>query len=534
MGFTTFLESYKVAAVQFEPKLGKLEDNRRGIVDQAMYAAEKGAKLIVFPEMATSGYVWQDREEIAPFVETVPGETTRMLHKITSQYDCYVVVGLPEVDADTGIFYNSAVLVGPEGILGCYRKTHLFAADPRWACEGKEDIPVFETKIGRISILICMDSMYFEPSRLAALKGADIIAFPTNWVGEGNKPPSKTWCLRAKENNLYWIAANRWGLERDAKFTGGSAVIGPSGEVLDSIISGDGIVFSEIPNPANQEKKKLKKRKPRAYQNILLNPYLWQEGATRPIHVAKPFDIVCVPIEEQQSINLIRENICRRIENVNFKSFYRLIVLPKISFPDKVDSALEVYQVILKEIALEYGVYIVACLDEAKDYGFCPVSFLVGPEGIFGQYSQVHVEKVSSEDSSFLTINLPFGRVGLLTGGDAEYPESYRVLAKQGADIIVVSSSSHVSYEAWMQRIWAFENDAVLAVASPTSSGESLVFLHSIVSLVSSNETPSILFQHFLPEMIEKVKGRPFLRRLNHHLYDQIVYDQYNISNRKV
>lgn len=201
------LSSFKVAAVQFNPVLGDVENNRCRMVNMLEDAADQGAKLIVFPEMASSGYVWEDRKEISPYVETIPGPTTEVLHTVAREYQCYVVVGLPEVDSGNGAFYNSAVLIGPEGVVGTYRKTHLFAADPRWAREGNDGVQVFETKIGRIALLICMDAMYFEPSRIAALQRADIIAFPTNWVGASNNPPSKTWCLRAKENGLFWISS---------------------------------------------------------------------------------------------------------------------------------------------------------------------------------------------------------------------------------------------------------------------------------------------------------------------------------------
>ncbi|MED0658447.1 nitrilase-related carbon-nitrogen hydrolase [Bacillus smithii] len=510
----------KVAAVQFEPEQGQLDENRRQMFEKAVAAAKQGAKLIVFPEMATSGYVWENREEISPFVESIPGETTDMLSAVASQYDCYIVTGIPEKDHNTGVFYNSAVLIGPEGVVGSYRKTHLFSADPRWAREGKNDIPVFDTPIGRIAILICMDAMYFEPARLAALKGADIMAFPTNWVGRGNKPPSKTWRLRAKENGLYWIAANRWGTERGAQFTGGSAVIDHSGEVIDSLISGDGIVFGEIELPVHQQKQILKNRKPKAYQDILLNTYLWEEGETRISPKREPFDILTISLEYQQSISFIEDQLRHMIQTFTFTSSHRLIILPEITFFEK-EIQFHDYQHVLEKIASEFSVYIVASM---KMENRRANSLLVGPSGCLGKYSQVHSDQEDdSVKSSFLTVELPFARVGLLTGEDMLFPESYRVLAKQGADIIAASSDGNEHYDIWMQRIWAYENDAILAAAAPPSSEKSMIFLHSQVSLDLKERESQILFQRFTPDMTAKVRRRPFLRRLNHHLYDGIV-----------
>ncbi|MDF2963739.1 MAG: nitrilase, partial [Paenibacillus sp.] len=278
--------TYKVAAVQFNPVQGDLANNQRRMVELLSEAAENGAKLIVFPEMASSGYVWNDREEVAPFVETIPGPTTDALLAATYKYRCYAAVGLPEVDCVSGAYYNSAVLVGPDGVVGKYRKTHLFSADPRWAREGNEGVAVFATEIGNIALLICMDAMYFEPARIAALQMADVIAFPTNWVGAGNSAPSKTWCIRAKENGMYWVAANRSDAERGARFTGGSAVIEQDGSVQNALVTGEGIVYGTVGLHAEARQRMIENRRPEAYQELLLHPYLWKEGETRGISTA--------------------------------------------------------------------------------------------------------------------------------------------------------------------------------------------------------------------------------------------------------
>ncbi len=110
-----------VAAVQFEPTL----NDKRGNVDRLLplvtEAAEAGARVIVTPEMATTGYCWYDRREIADLVEPIPGPTTEVFGEIARQYGCYIVVGMPEVNSATGIYYNSAALVGPDGLVGEYR-----------------------------------------------------------------------------------------------------------------------------------------------------------------------------------------------------------------------------------------------------------------------------------------------------------------------------------------------------------------------------------------------------------------------------
>src|SRR4051794_31983962 len=120
---------YRVAAIQFEPALFAKEANLEALLRLAEEAAVGGAMLIVTPEMATTAYCWANREEIAGDVEQVPGPTTERFGEIAARHDCWVVVGLAEIAPETGVFYNSAVLIGPEGPVGLYRKTHAYVSE---------------------------------------------------------------------------------------------------------------------------------------------------------------------------------------------------------------------------------------------------------------------------------------------------------------------------------------------------------------------------------------------------------------------
>ncbi|MFM8301066.1 MAG: FAD-linked oxidase C-terminal domain-containing protein, partial [Gemmatimonadota bacterium] len=229
---------YLAAAIQFEPVLGDREGNIEALLRLCEEAAASGAKLIVLPEMATTGYCWQDREEVAPFVETIPGPTTEVFTAFCARHDCWIVAGMAEVVEETGVYYNSAALIGPEGVAGIYRKTHAFISEPKWAKDGDLGLPVFATPLGRIGIAICMDAAYPETTRIPALRGADIIAFPTNWLSE--KAPSPSWWARAVESGVYLIAANRYGVERGVQFDGGSCIIEPDGAIHAALDRGDG------------------------------------------------------------------------------------------------------------------------------------------------------------------------------------------------------------------------------------------------------------------------------------------------------
>src|SRR5581483_6487623 len=131
---------YRVAAIQFEPTLGEKEQNIHQLLCLVKEAIEHNARLIVLPEMATTGYCWADRSEIAPYVEPVPGPTTDRFQQLATMHNCYIAVTLPEVDPATQAYYNSVALLGPEGYIGTYRKftrssqNHAGRAMATWAC----------------------------------------------------------------------------------------------------------------------------------------------------------------------------------------------------------------------------------------------------------------------------------------------------------------------------------------------------------------------------------------------------------------
>lgn len=171
---------YKVAAVQFEPTMFRKEENIARLLQLVEEVAQNGARLIAIPEMGTTGYCWYNREEVAPFVEPVPGPTTERFGEISKKYNCWIVVGMPEVDPQTDIYYNSAVLVGPDGVVGVHRKSHVYISEPKWSKQGDHDHQVYETPIGNIAMLVCMDIHFVETARVQGLRNADVICHISN------------------------------------------------------------------------------------------------------------------------------------------------------------------------------------------------------------------------------------------------------------------------------------------------------------------------------------------------------------------
>jgi predicted amidohydrolase len=172
-----------VATIQFEPTQFRKEENVTRLLALATQAARDGARLIVMPEMATTGYCWLDRAEVAPYVETADGATSQAFAAVAREFNCFLVFGMPERDPVTDLYYNSAILVGPRGVIGVHRKTHPYISEPKWAANGDVGHQVFHTEIGNIALLICMDIHFIETARLAALGAHKLSATSaTGWL----------------------------------------------------------------------------------------------------------------------------------------------------------------------------------------------------------------------------------------------------------------------------------------------------------------------------------------------------------------
>lgn len=194
-------------------------------------AAAKGANLIVFPECALTGYCFESREEVRGVAEPIPGPASDTISEVAKETGAYIIFGLVESIDDR--LYNAAAVVGPEGLVGIYRKTHLpWEALDRFVDPGDLPFPVFETAVGRIGILICYDMRFPEPARILALNGADMIVHPTNLPFGGEMQPDLIYQARAAENRIWIISADRVGIERGVRFIGRSAIVDPSGERL--------------------------------------------------------------------------------------------------------------------------------------------------------------------------------------------------------------------------------------------------------------------------------------------------------------
>ena len=229
----------KLAAVQFAPKFKAVEENLETAVRLVTQAAAAGAKLIVLPELCTSGYSFMSGADAEPFAEVVSDHlragsprSMRTFGDLARKLDVAIVWGVPEKEFSTGDLYNSQVLILPSQKFWVNRKLNAFGNDYLWAKEGQTSPPIGEWMGKKIGLLICADIRgksdkiedFYEPG------DADIIAFSANW-GDGGFPAGK-WVRSAKENACILIVSNRYGQETCNNFgEGGICIIEPSGKV---------------------------------------------------------------------------------------------------------------------------------------------------------------------------------------------------------------------------------------------------------------------------------------------------------------
>jgi len=220
----------QVAVAQIDPQLGEKERNLATCVARMEEAAAAGAQLLVLPECAVPGYMFDSGDEALAYAEEIPGPSTEALERECARLGLHVVCGLLERDGDS--LRNAAVLVGPDGLVGTYRKSHLpFLGVDRFVVPG-DALPVFDTPLGRIGIEICYDLRFPEVTRTLALQGADLVAHPTNFPMAAKVQTEVITRARAAENRVYLLTANRCGKERWAEFCGRSQIVDPLGTRL--------------------------------------------------------------------------------------------------------------------------------------------------------------------------------------------------------------------------------------------------------------------------------------------------------------
>lgn len=259
----------KVAAIQFSPTFGDKAASLKKLAELVITAAQAGARLIVMPELAVTGYSFMNPAEanlqaevissFKPGPDVDPDSSLSVFGSLSARYNVALVWGLIEKDAGTQKLYNSQVYLDSMGYLESYRKINPFGNDFLWATAGNANPPIIHSELlgKRVGLLICRDvrdKKNDEWNNFYSKGDADIVAFSANW-GDGGFP-SNSWMDFVEENNVSLIVSNRYGQETCNNFgEGGSCVILPKGTsehphgvYCDGLVwNQDCIVYAEIP-----------------------------------------------------------------------------------------------------------------------------------------------------------------------------------------------------------------------------------------------------------------------------------------------
>ena len=224
----------KIALAQMGCKREDKTENLAKMEKATIKAKKQNVDLVIFPELSLTGYVVRD--QIYELAETIPGQSTKVIENIAKKTKVHIVFGMPELSERTqATIHNAAVLVGPEGVVGKYRKmylpTHSVFEEKRYFRPGYQTA-AFDTELGKIGLIICYDIFFPEVSRLTRLKGAQLIVCISASPSTRRAFFETLTVARAIENTAFLAYVNLVGIEDGLQFWGGSRLVGPNGKVL--------------------------------------------------------------------------------------------------------------------------------------------------------------------------------------------------------------------------------------------------------------------------------------------------------------
>lgn len=246
-----------IACVQMDCRKADVEGNREAVLQRLEAAVETGARLVVFPECALTGYAFDSKEEALAVAEAIPGQSTESLVTACRKFGVWTVVGTLARSPQGDEVHNVAMLIGPQGLAGVYCKAHLpYLGVDRFTAPGNEPFRVFDVEGYRLGMLICYDGSFPEATRCLALAGADIVVLPTNWPMGAMKTAQYIPAARAIENHIYFVACNRVGEEGGFRFVGMSQIRDVDGDPL-AIAGEDEEIISATIDPSRARDKHL-------------------------------------------------------------------------------------------------------------------------------------------------------------------------------------------------------------------------------------------------------------------------------------
>jgi predicted amidohydrolase len=504
--------STQFALIQMNAELNALDKNVNAIDDLVEQALRHGARVVVTPELATTGYSITAADVKGGEGLHEPFTKLQRLQNLAVQYSAYVYVGIAEVDASDRL-RNSVVVFGPQGLAAVQQKRGLAT----WNERGDLPISILKTPYGDLATVICSDTYLPDWTRVATLSGADVIVEPANWWGDYGQ--LEIWRERAKENGVWILVANRWGQEIDRRFgnpitydmnDAPSAVIDPGGKVLlshrakDMATPADEILYFSVSVPAgNRHAPNLTDtvhyRAPAAYVDLGL-PCASVTGSSTcatglPVAGKTNVAVLAYVPTRDPGTNLaaLKQKLGNKQPDV--------AVLPALGISAEeiaTDASLPVGQEPWKSLQRfvdDHGILALATTVRVRPGG--REALVVFSKGkVPNTYSAIHDDsKGSGSHLKPEMIDLPSARLGIVTGRDFEFPEIQTEMALDGVDIVVVSSDLGGQSSSWdrasLENAWKVATNSGYHLAGSDSSGVGLLVQNGgmfIVQAVDVNE----------------------------------------------
>lgn len=500
------MPKFKVAAVQTYSELDNVKRNLEVVLENIREAARNGAKLVVFPECMNSGYVWRDGAQALQSGDPIPGEFTQAIGKLAKQLGVYVAIGMSERDGDK--LYNSAALVGPDGLIGKYQKNFLFDFDPFYFTFGTTGYPVFDTPIGKIGMFICADARIPEGARMLALHGAEILLHVTNNTTHEQHEIHEP--ARAHENEVWMVCADKVGQEEGLTYPGHSQIIRPDGT---TVVQGSQfdreIVYAEIDTDEVAAVRQrgdslMRGRRPQTYR-MLTEPYPalpFAKVASTPV-VPESLAVLASPAQVCNTDGNPADALERALrhgdevgkENARLIVFPELFLMRRDAQADEAQESSHRTAEVLRAfapLAQRWSAYYVLDLVEAKEGKLYHTAHVLGPDGkVVERYRKVHLTASESDWATpgerYSVVQAPFGNFGIMLGHEVCFFEVGRILCCMGADVIVMPSNWRTPREPQIfARERALENKVFVVTANRADAavpgGSAVVFPNAATS----------------------------------------------------
>lgn len=477
---------FRTAAVQTLARLGDFDYNIALATKYVEDAVRQGAELVVFPECMDTGYLFDSPAHCRSLAETLTdGPFIKALSALARKYAIYIASGITEWDPAKEKIFNSGIMFDRKGEVAChYQKQFLATHDQNWFSFGERGCPVVDTDLGRIGLLICFDGRIPEIFRSMTMQGAEVIVDMANFFAMDQ---ADMWGpARSYENGVWLVAATKAGYERSIYYPGGSMIVDPKGRVLSKVpYDIHGMAISDIDLDAAADKSiystndKIADRRPDTY-GIMALPYNETPVcgiADKPLIPSKSVTkVAAVQMHVTDSTNAF--DVLDMVDHTA-KLGVKVLTLPEYAFsPNCILTAAEAAALAdqtpsllakVSVIAAKYECLIAVPTVERAATGLHVTTYLIGPDGKeTGRYRKTHLTAEERQwaraGNDYPVFDTPFGRIGIMSGYDAVFPESSRCLAIAAADIILWPASLREPFERELLAIPRAEDNRVAVV----------------------------------------------------------------------